>query len=295
MNAKLLNIPAHEYHADRVGQTVPTLSASIATTLVKKSPRHAWRQHPALGGAGRVRKSSDEQAQGTLIHALVLGKGLEQIKVMKDEETGEVFKDYRKKAAQEMKEKAEDAGLTPILAHKFAPMQQTANEIIRAIEGAGLNLGGMSEAVMTWTEDTEAGPIACRGMSDHILFDDKDPTGVIDLKTCHNAHPRACESHIVEYGYDIQRAAYLSALGKIRPDLEGRFFYKWVFAEIENGELIDVSIAEASGTLRELGAARWKRACETWAVCLRDNYWPGYGDANLLDAPAFALKSELGI
>lgn len=285
MTAKFIEIDAANYHADQVGATVPTLSASVAGTLVKKSPKHAWRQHPALGGRGRVRKSSDEQAQGTLIHALVLGKGLDQVEIID-------AKDYRSKAAQELRDSAEAAGKTPILVHKLAPMQKTAYDIVAAIEDAGFNLGGISEAVATWTEDTEAGPVLCRGMMDHVHVSDGV---IIDLKTCHNAHPRSCESHILEYGYDLQRAAYVSALGKINPDVEGRIVYKWVFAEIDGGELIDVSIAEASGTLRELGAARWKRACETWAVCLRDNYWPGYGGAVLLEAPVYAMKEEMGL
>ncbi len=282
---QIFELSAHDYHADRVGATVPTLSASVATTLVKKSPRHAWRQHPALGGQGRIRKSSDEQAQGSLIHALVLGKGLEQIEIID-------AKDFRTKAAQEARDNAEAAGKTPILASKFKPMERTAYQIVEAIEGAGYNLGGMSEAVMTWTEETNTGPVECRGMTDHIHL---DAGTVLDLKTCHNAHPRACESHIIEYGYDIQRAAYLSALGKLRPEFEGRGVYKWVFAEIENGDLIDVSIAEAGGTIRDMGEARWRRACELWALCLKNNHWPGYGDAVILEAPLYAVKEELGI
>lgn len=285
MKTELLDMPAHEYHADRVGSEVPTLSASIAGTLVRKSPRHAWLSHPRLGGKGRVRKSTDEQAQGTLIHAMVLGKGMDQVRVID-------AKDYRTKAAQEARDAAEAEGFTPILAAKLAPMQRTAGGILAAMEAAGVVLDGVSEAVMTWTENTAAGPVACRGMTDHIIL---NRGTIIDLKTCHSAHPKACESHVIEWGYDVQRAAYLSALGKLRPEWEGRATYKWVFAEIDGGDLIDVVVAEASGMMREIGAARWRRACETWAVCLRDDYWPGYGDAVLLDAPPWAVKEELGL
>ena len=44
----IYEIPATEYHADPCPE--PSLSASVARTLIDRSPLHAWMKHPKLGG-----------------------------------------------------------------------------------------------------------------------------------------------------------------------------------------------------------------------------------------------------
>ena len=53
------DIPAADYHADRVGHgDAPSLSSSVARTLIQQSPIHAWFKHPKLGNAPRESTAS---------------------------------------------------------------------------------------------------------------------------------------------------------------------------------------------------------------------------------------------
>ena len=65
------DLPEHEYHSDPCDS--PSLSASIAQTIVLESPAHAWLQHPRFGG--KQIEPTKEMDRGTLVHALLLGKG----------------------------------------------------------------------------------------------------------------------------------------------------------------------------------------------------------------------------
>ena len=280
---RVIDVPAAQYHADEVGYEGPALSASIASTLIRKSPFHAYLAHPKLGG--QRDEPSDEMRRGTVIHALLLGTAGEYAII--DAEN------FRTKAAQEQRDAAFVAGQTPILRRELDSYRLVAETIrVQLRDRHGIELTGESERVYLWTEPTKFGPVRCRGRLDHVLFAE-DAAAIIDVKTCRSAHPQSCERHVTDYGYDIQRAAYLSAVEKRRPDLAGRIEYLWVFAEELPGYNVALTVAEASGEVRELGERRWARACETWWKCLNEGGWPGYAEGRVrLEAPPWELKSE---
>lgn len=277
-----MSMTAEQYHADPC--ETPSLSASVASTLIRQSPYHAWLSHPRLGG--RPRESTPEMDRGTLLHALILGTPTNVAIVPAD--------NYRTKAAQEARDAARDAGQIPVLEREWAGYLEVADAVGQALDAAGVRLMGESEPVAVWEEPSEAGPVQCRGRLDHVTFDGDGAT-IFDLKTCRNAHPRSCERHVIEFGYDLQRAAYVSAISQIQPECAGRVRFVWLFVEeVESptgkpGAVL--TVAEASGTMRELGESRWRRAVETWAKCLRANEWPAYGSVRL-DAPDWALRDE---
>src|SRR5688572_24266058 len=68
--ARLLDITPADYHLDPC--VTPSLSSSIAHTLVTKSPLHAWTEHPRFGALRS--ESSKAQDEGSIIHKLLLGK-----------------------------------------------------------------------------------------------------------------------------------------------------------------------------------------------------------------------------
>ncbi len=95
-----------------------------------------------------------------------------------------------------------------------------------------------------------------------------------------------------EYGYDVQRAAYTSALRTIKPELAGREDFVFLFCEIE--EPFCVTPVRPDGQFRDLGQRRWERAVQTWRDCLRFDNWPGYSDRIIDVAPMpWALAREL--
>lgn len=276
--ARILDISTADYHADNVGPT-PTLSASIATTMATKSPAHAWLEQPKLGAVARdATKATDA---GSVIHTLTLGEGTELAVIEAD--------NYRTKKAQEERDVAHATGKVPVLARELDEARAVAKILREKIERFGIALTGESEVKLAWEYETVEGLVVpCRSMVDHLLLEQGT---VYDLKTIRSAHPKQCSRSAVDYGYDIQWAAYTRAVGRLAPHLLGAVDMIFLFCEIEPPYA--VTPARPDGMMRELGAARWERAATTWAKCLRSGEWPGYAsDVMPLTVPGWALMEE---
>lgn len=270
-----------DYHADDIGSVKPSLSSSVAHTLISQSPLHGWLKHPRLGNA--TREQSPEMDRGSRIHALVLGTPLELSVIHAG--------NYRTKAAQEHRDAAYANGLIPILVRELDADREIAACILEQLKARGIAFTGKREAVAVWEEPSGRGPVMCRGRLDHVC-----PPLIDDLKTCRSAHPDKLVRHVAEYGYHIQAAAYTSAITKIHPELAGRIRFRWIFAEIldpvpARGPKTIVTVARPSGAMLELGAALWSRAVESWARCLADDHWPGYAESEVaIEPPAWAME-----
>jgi hypothetical protein len=119
MSARILNVSEAAYHADPCGS--PSLSQSIAHTLITQSPRHAWLEHPRLGGQQRV--SSKVMDEGSILHKLLLGAGAQFEMVVAD--------DWRTKAAKEARDVIIAGGRIAILAHNFEKLMKAAERIYK--------------------------------------------------------------------------------------------------------------------------------------------------------------------
>ena len=263
-SARVLDVTADEYHADPCAE--PSLSSSIAKILADKSPAHAYHAHPRLGGGTHT--PSPAQSLGTVLHRLVLGKGA-TVAVLD-------FPDYRTKAAREARDAATAAGHTPILAEEAGEMVATAKIIGERLADLGVQLTGQSEVAVEWREPvfmTDGATVQCRAMFDHVFMD----SGLIfDLKKTVSAHPGDLAKTITSYGYDIQHAAYTSAMRALRPELAGRETFTFLFCEIEPP--FAVTPVRLTGEFRELGERRWQRAVRTWHECTTRGRWPAYAD-----------------
>ena len=275
-SARLLDISTDEYHADPCD--TPSLSASIAKAIVTRSPYHAWREHPKLGNAAR--DSSKAMDAGSLIHSLVLdgGVGLKVIDA----------NDYRTKAAQEARTLAHEIGLTPVLRGALEAAEEAAKRITERLADRGINLDGKSGAVIVWEERSSRGPVQCRAMLDHLW-----PATFLELKTISTADIETCQRQAYTLGYDIQMAAYTSAVESLGAPA-GRVDPLIAFAETDEPNC--VSVFRLNESLAELGRRRWRRAVEIWAECLHTGVWPEYQtrrQIGYLNAPAWALHREL--
>lgn len=275
MTARLLPpMTEDEYHA------LPAFSQSIATTLVTRSPMHAFLQHPAHGGKGK--RSSKAMDLGTLGHALVLGKG-RKIRVIDAD-------NYRTDAAKDARDDAKAAGEIPVLAGDHAEAIEMAGSVLATLDEMGIVLDGVSEQGIEWDEETALhGPLRCRGMFDHLRL---HAGQIVDLKFTADASSPRIERSAIDHGYDVQRAAYVSALEKLRPELTGRVDFLFLFVETEPPHIVNP--VRADGAFRELGERRWRRAVNEWASCVAANHWPGYAPAgiNNITAPAWAISRE---
>jgi hypothetical protein len=279
--ANRLSVSPAAYYADPC--TGPSLNASTAKTLITRSPLHAWQEHPRLGGAPR--EATAAQEHGSLIHRLVLGAG-DDIEVID-------APDWRTKAAKEQRDDARTAGRIPVLVADHAEAEVAARAIADALAAFGIDLSGgeagESEVMLSWHERSARGSVLCRGMLDRLVL---GRSGIIyDLKTTPNAHPQACARRVADLGYDIQAAAYTSAVEKLRPDLVGRVEFVFVFAETEPPYC--VTPMKPGGMMREFGLTRWQRAVEVWAACLADGRWPGYVESiTQLELPPWVMAAD---
>lgn len=274
------DLPVDVYRDDPC--PVPALSASIAHLIVSRSELHAWTRHPRLGGHSTP--PSKDMDRGTLIHALLLGKGAEIVVVD--------AKDWRTDKAQAAREDARKAGKLACLPRE----KLRADEIVMAIrpqlEARGIRLTGQSELTIIWREKADCGTeVWCRGMLDHVLLDTGE---IFDVKTsgksvAPDTHSRKVESE----GADIQAAAYMSGLEVLRPELAGRATYRWVFCETDDPPYA-VCDNYPRGSMRQLGLMRWREAVNRWARAMNTGLWPGYPlDAGGVEASHWRLEGAM--
>lgn len=262
MTARLLDITPDEYFQ------LEHFSSSAAKVLLARSPFHAR--------AEVAKKPTKLLDRGNILHRLILGKG-------KDYEVVQA-NDWRTNAAKAARDAARAKGLVPVLAEDFERYSVAAAAITVRLADMGIVLDGASELAFEWTEQTPHGDVLCRGMADHVWLD----TGIVlDLKMIDNASPVNVERSASSLDHAVQCAAYMRALSKVDPTLVGRV--RFLFGFCEPGEPCDVNVSEPEGAFRELGEQRWLRAVHTWAKCVADDYFPGYG-INRINPPAWKMR-----
>lgn len=278
MTARILECGVAEYHTDPC--EVPSLSASMAHTLVAESAEKAFHRHPRLGNGDPVTTTPNDA--GSLVHALLLGADDRVVIVEAD--------DFRAAASRSARDAALAGHLLPVTRAFFDRYSSIAERLRERFHALGFDFttdAGRSELAIEWRDEG----VLCRSMLDHAL----PRRGVWwDLKTSASAHPRDVGGSMYRYGYDIQAHAYDLALTRLDPSLAGRVQGTFLFAELEPPYAVNV--VRPSGLMRELGRVRWERARALWARCLSTGIWPGYADegVTLADPPAWAMAAELG-
>jgi hypothetical protein len=256
-------VPAAEYHRDPC--EAPSLSASIAQTLVTRSPLHAWFDHPRLNPEFVPSESTSEQEEGTALHALLL----ERVELIEEVDAP----DWRTKAAQEARKAARAVGRIPLLTQRAAELRQAAGEMRLVLGqhelGDFLARPGRAEQTLVWRDESEAGPVWCRGRADWLC---DDMPVICDLKTTGgSASPDAWGRGAMMNGAAIQAAHYLRGARIL-----GLPHRRFVFVVLERDAPHGVSVVELAPALLEMGADQLAYARDMWAACLRDGEWPGY-------------------
>jgi PDDEXK-like uncharacterized protein DUF3799 len=290
VSARILNVSPDEYHRDPC--PTPSLSASMAKLLLK-SRKLAWLRHPKLGAIPRVASSS--MTTGSLLNDMLLGM-THRIVVID-------APDFKTKAAREARDLALATNNLPVTTAAYGEAEATVAVIQRKLQERGISLSGQSEVAIAWEELASGGErageaVLCRGQLDHLILSEDSAT-IYDLKTTRSAEPDECAWSMVKYGYDIQHAAYTRAVAKLRPQLAGRVRMQFLFIELgeTDPEEIMITPVEPSGAFKELGRAKWQRAVDRWAQCLKTGEWSEYvpnGQVAVVDPPARALAAELG-
>lgn len=278
------DVPFADYLNDPCSR--PSLNPSVAKTLLSRSPLHAHHEHPRLGGGGVFRESKALDT-GTVIHALVLGKGMTgggQEYVELD------FDDYKTAEARRRRDAVRASGRIPILKKHLEGCAEVARRLDDTIPAAAeREVTAVWESTVHVGMAPSGGPVLCRRRIDALV------TGeglVLDLKTCTDAARTSEGRSLVSFGRDMEAAATLDCLDALLPERQGRWRYVYVVAEIE--EPYATVEAEVAGSLLELGRRKWRRAVETWARCTGRDEWPGpFGGRLRPEAPPWAIEADL--
>jgi hypothetical protein len=266
VTARILDVTPDEYHV------LPGLSSSIAKVVIAKSPLHAKCEAD--------KKPTKEMDFGSVVHRIALGAG-KAFEVLD-------YDSYRTNDAKADRDAARAKGLVPILADDYRRSVVAAKRVVEELGRRGIELDGLSECAIEWFEPTEFGPVQCRAMFDHVWF---DRGRVLDLKITGDASPAFVQRNSENLGYAIQQAAYRRGLVALRPELAGREDFLFAFGETD--EPFAMNLTRPDGMMRELGERRWLRAVHTWARCMAEDKFPGYGDdINPLSPPPWALSNE---
>lgn len=273
-----IRYPEDKYFADPC--SLPSLSQSIACTLIQKSEKHAWLEHPRLGGVPRIPTRAMDV--GTICHALMLGKPLPEIEVI---DVG----DYKTKAAKELRNAAIAAGRIPLKTKEWeghSSIQAAAERLRDKIRSNRIEFDPeSSEVAFFWRQNG----VQCRARLDNL-----QGFHVFDLKFGESANPSMIDRTIFQKGYHIQHAAYTEAVRECLPDARGRERFTLIFCEVV--EPFCVQLVEFSESAKQLGRMQWRRAQETWLRCLETNTWNEYsrpGMCHVVDAKPWDLEREL--
>ena len=268
-------IAAADYHADCC--VAPSLSASIAGTLLNESPRHAWQAHPRLNPDYEA-KTHTQFDIGTAAHALLLeNKNVVQI-IEAD--------DYRTKAAREAKDEAYAAGRTPLLPKQFdnvsAMVEAARAQLAVHHEGANIFVPGKGKAEQTliWQD----GDVWCRCRPDWLPA---DGPFIYDYKTtAGSASPDVWTRRLFE-GPDMQQAFYRRGAQAVLGIQNPRFR----FIVQETTPPYALVIMELSPAASELPKRRAEEAITLWGRCLAEDRWPGYpGLVHYVDTPPWVAN-----
>ena len=275
MYAKLLDCTPTAYHRDPC--EVPSLSSSIAKELITRSPLHAHHLHPRFGkGARQITQAKDN---GSIVHALLLGKGAETAVMPHDE--------YRTNAAKADRDAAIADGKIPIKAKDYAEISAAAEKIRFRFFGLGIDFqdpAWLAEQAIEWDEQGLIGPVRCRAMFDLVNIE----TGaIVDVKSTSDASVENAAKTVWRFDYHLQDAAFRSALSALTGEPSA-----FTFAFCELDAPYGVLPAKCSGAFREIGEARWRHAVRIWEECLAMDVWPGYSTEIVrLEPPGWAIAA----
>lgn len=255
------DIAAEAYHSDPVGPA-PSLSASIAHTLLEFSPAHAWLKHPRLN-PNHAAEHKTIFDLGSAAHKLILGKGAE-LHIID-------AADFKKTAAREERDAAREQGMTPILGHQYeaalAMADAARKQLARHEDAAGAFANGLAEQTLVWQERGTW----CRCMLDFLpsggnVFHDLKTTGA-------SANPDTWgQRTLYDIGADIQTAFYRRGIKAVLGIEDAHFR----FIVIENEEPFALSVVELSPGAVHMADRKVEEALAWWRWCLARDRWPGY-------------------
>ena len=277
-----LDMHPADYFADPCPS--PSLTQSIAKTLLEHSPAHARLEHPRLN-PDYERADPKKYDVGNIAHAMLLGRGRDLIVIEGDDWIAD------RKAKSEAREAAAAEGKLAVLTRDYETGVRMVAAARRQLEALGYgdhwaDGAGDGEVVIAWNE----GAIWFRSMIDWFPADRRI---VFDLKTTGaSAAPHVLARKVADDGWDVQAAAHERGLNAIFPRDAGRRQHVFVCQEnYPPYALTAVRLPEAALTM---GRKKLAVASSIWAEAVTTDTWPAYPAEVLVpEYPEFAERRWL--
>jgi hypothetical protein len=260
----IFTMPASAYHDDPAEQ--PSLSASIASLICSRSPRHAWAAHPKLN-PDFARKAESKFDVGTAAHAILLeARPVEHVIEV-------VYADsWRTNDAKDRRDAARANGRVPLLekdADAVVAMLDAAHSQLDAMDLAPMPFtAGKSEQTLIWQE----GDVTCRALVDWLR---DDFTAIDDYKTTSaSADPERWTRTLFTIGADVQTAFYLRGLARVTGEIDTRRELRYFVQETYPPYAL--SVISLGPDVLAVGESKVKHAIRRWSECMASSEWPGY-------------------
>lgn len=269
------NISFEEYLSDPCPE--PSLSRSTIATMLSKSPRHAFYEHPRLNPCVVAEKEAEHFDIGTAAHSLFL-QGTDIAEIID-------AKDWRKDETKAKREEARKNGKVPLL-------KPQAVAVMEMVEAAHNHLADSELGLLIKTRNTELtyvwrdyDDIWCRIRPDFIDYGQKI---ILDYKTTGiSAKPDSFFRGVVANGLDIQEAFYRRGTKVI--DAED---YRFVFMVQETYPPYLCSFIDLNPEFQNMGRQKVDKGITKWAECMSSGRWTGYPTrVATIEAPAYAIAA----
>ena len=268
-------LPAEDYHADPCPE--PSLSASIAWTLIDRSPLHAWTKHPRLNPDFEpvVKAVFD---LGSAAHNMVLRQDSwrEEIEIIDKP-------DWRTKDAREARDEAHAAGRHPVLREQYENLDRMVGVLERHPQARRAFTAGKPEQSLFWQDPDTGIWMRCRPD-----YEPSKPTAPWpDFKTTQEGRPDRWDRRFTLDHGGVMRAAFYEEGIRRCYGVESPTLY-YVVQEIAAPYAVTVRVVDSDSELMKIGRAMLRKAIVFWAESLKTGQWPCYELTGILALPHWA-------
>lgn len=270
------DMPTADYFADPVPGG--SLSSTGARKLVKR------------GGPAKFKYALDNPKDSGFSDAFDFGKAAHQV-VLGDADDRLVVIDagnWRTKSAQDQRDAAREAGLTPVLVTQMMVVTAMADAILANPTAAALlrAASGKPERSLFW-QDPETS-VWCRARVDWFRHPVEGQRFLlVDYKTCASADEDDFSKSTANYGYFQQDDFYCRGVKTLGIDADPAFLF--VAQEKEPPYLVNV--IQLDETAKVIGMNQNRAAIHTYQECKRTGEWPGYGaEVKTVSLPAWFVR-----
>jgi hypothetical protein len=254
-------VRAVDYHADPAPE--PSLSSTIARTIINRSLRHAFLEHRRLG-CTEPKKSTAAMDRGTLVHALLAGTVSHEIEVGK-------FPTFRSKLAQEWEAEVARHGRIAVLEDDYRNGVKIA-DAIREKATRGTTVDPFEDAKPEVSAFWQKKGAWFRARYDRLILNDSEPSTVWDWKTTTDVSIGAVKRTMRKYGLHHQAAHYLAGLDALRPQFAR--LHSFVFVFVEDEPPYSVRRYCVGGDTHACAAIEMDAAHEAWIKAVATGEWP---------------------